>query len=41
MVPRPGTDSTATCPPLWVTTPYTVESPSPVPSPSPFVVMKG
>ena len=41
VVPSPGVDSTQITPPLWLTMPCTVASPSPVPSPIPFVVKNG
>jgi hypothetical protein len=41
VVPRPGSLSTMMCPPLCLTMPNTVESPSPVPLPTPLVVKNG
>ena len=41
VVPAPGSLSTAIVPPVCVTIPYEVASPSPVPSPGAFVVKNG
>ena len=41
VAPCPGALSTAMCPPLCSTMPYTVDSPRPVPLPASLVVKNG
>ena len=40
-VPSPRAESIQIAPPLWLTIPWTVESPRPVPSPTSFVREEG